>query len=78
MVVEVLVTRRPRPYLTGREAECVALLAEGLAPKEIAARLGISYWTVQSHLGNARRRCRVSTNVQLALVASRRRTRSAA
>lgn len=74
MVIEALVTRRdPRPRLTEREAECVRLFGQGLAPKEIAHRLELSYWTVQSHLANARRRLGATTNAQLALRAARRR-----
>lgn len=36
--------------LTDRELEILALLAEGLVKKEIGARLGISYPTVDSHV----------------------------
>jgi DNA-binding NarL/FixJ family response regulator len=38
--------------LSGRESEILTLLSEGLANKEIAARLGISYDTVRAHLRN--------------------------
>lgn len=73
MVLEALVTREsPRPRLTDRETECVRLLSAGLTPKAIAHRLGVSYWTVLSHLANARRRMGAETNVQLALRASRK------
>jgi len=40
----------PEP-LTAREAQVLALLAEGLVNKQIAARLGISRHTVKTHLG---------------------------
>ncbi len=36
--------------LTNREREILALLADGLANKQIAARLGISKNTVKTHL----------------------------
>jgi DNA-binding NarL/FixJ family response regulator len=36
--------------LTGRESEVLALLAQGLANKQIAARLGISEHTVKFHV----------------------------
>ena len=38
--------------LSRREVEILELLAEGLANKEIAARLGISSETVRTHLGH--------------------------
>jgi DNA-binding NarL/FixJ family response regulator len=38
--------------LTGREQEVLAKLAEGLAPKEVAAELGISWDTVRNHVTN--------------------------
>lgn len=44
---------RPSPaaqVLTARELEIVSLVAEGRVNKEIADRLGISVWTVSTHL----------------------------
>jgi DNA-binding NarL/FixJ family response regulator len=38
--------------LSRREMEILELLAEGLANKEIASRLGISFETVRTHLGH--------------------------
>jgi DNA-binding NarL/FixJ family response regulator len=38
------------PVLTQREREILALLADGLANKQIAAQLGISTNTVKTHL----------------------------
>jgi DNA-binding NarL/FixJ family response regulator len=38
--------------LTARETEILAQLAQGLATKEIAAKMGVSYTTVCTHLGN--------------------------
>jgi DNA-binding NarL/FixJ family response regulator len=45
-------SRAPRPTnnLTARELEVIALVAEGLANKNIARRLGISERTVKAHL----------------------------
>jgi DNA-binding NarL/FixJ family response regulator len=43
-------TRAPLPSLTPREGEILAMLAEGLPNKLIAARLGISDHTVKTHL----------------------------
>jgi DNA-binding NarL/FixJ family response regulator len=42
--------RGPLPSLTPREGEILAMLAEGLPNKVIAARLGISDHTVKTHL----------------------------
>src|SRR5438309_653861 len=42
--------RDSRKALTPRQAQILELLAEGLADKEIAARLGLSLATVRSHL----------------------------
>ena len=36
--------------LTAREIEVLRLIAEGAASRDIAARLGISYATVRSHI----------------------------
>lgn len=36
--------------LTAREVEVLRLIAEGAASRDIAARLGISYATVRSHI----------------------------
>ena len=62
--------------LTGRELEVVDLLIGGLTAKEIAARLEVSYWTVQAHLASARKRTQSNTNAQLAARIRSRRPRS--
>ena len=48
--VVVLGGRLDRAELTVREADVLALLAEGLTNKEIAARLYLSYRTVEKHI----------------------------
>ena len=45
-------TAAPDPPLSDREFEVLKLAAEGLSNKEIAERLGLSVWTVQTHLGH--------------------------
>jgi two-component system nitrate/nitrite response regulator NarL len=50
--VQALAAQRPRPLhrLTTREAEILALVAEGLSNKQIAARLFIEVTTVKNHV----------------------------
>lgn len=45
-------TAAPEPPLSDREFEVLKLAAEGLSNKEIVERLGLSVWTVQTHLGH--------------------------
>lgn len=53
--------------LTWRERQVVALVAEGLANKAIAARLHISTRTVEGHLNHVFAKLGVSTRTELAL-----------
>jgi DNA-binding NarL/FixJ family response regulator len=53
--------------LSGREAEVLGLVAEGLANKQIARRLGISERTVKVHLGSVFRRLGVTDRTSAAL-----------
>jgi DNA-binding NarL/FixJ family response regulator len=64
-----LQTRTPlpteaHPALTGREVEILALLAEGLGNKTIAARLGISEHTVKTHVTSVFAKLGVSTRAE--------------
>lgn len=47
--------------LTARERECLALIAAGQRPDQIAYRLGLARVTVDLHLSNARRRLKART-----------------
>lgn len=47
-----------------REIEILALLAKGLLKKEIAEKLGISYWTVQTHVGRIYKKLHVQSRAQ--------------
>jgi DNA-binding CsgD family transcriptional regulator len=56
--------------LTAREAE-IALLAEQHSNQDIAAQLGLSVRTVESHISNGLRKAGASTRQQLAEMARR-------
>jgi DNA-binding CsgD family transcriptional regulator len=51
--------------LTPRENEVANLLADGLEPREIAAKLGISPTTVDVHRGKVKMKLGVKTTVNL-------------
>lgn len=51
--VSTHVGQLPRPrQLTRREIEVLELLMGGWIERQIAARLGITYWTVRHHVRN--------------------------
>lgn len=58
--------------LSKREHEVVALLADGYAALNIAARLNLSHATVRNHIQNALRRLEVHSQVELVALALRR------
>ncbi|MFN2608034.1 MAG: response regulator [Acidimicrobiales bacterium] len=62
---------RPAAELSGREREVVVMVAQGLANKQIARRMGISEKTVKAHLTSAFQRIGVTDRTQAALWASR-------
>jgi DNA-binding CsgD family transcriptional regulator len=53
--------------LTAREAQVAELVAGGLSNVDIGARLGISRWTVVSHLRNIMRKWNCTSRVEVAL-----------
>jgi two-component system nitrate/nitrite response regulator NarL len=57
--------------LTEREREVLSLLADGLANKQIGARLGINIRTVESHRDNLTRKLGISTVANLTKYAIR-------
>lgn len=65
----LLPTRRGEPgaELSAREREVLLLVAEGLANKQIAKRLGIAERTVKVHLGSVFRRIGVADRTSAAL-----------
>src|SRR2546421_957539 len=58
---------RPAAELTAREQEGLSLLAEGLANKQIARRLGIAEKTVKAHLTSVFQSIGVTDRTQAAL-----------
>jgi len=61
----------PAVELTDREKQVLALVAGGLANKQVARSLGITERTVKSHLGNIFQRIGVSDRTSAALWAER-------
>jgi len=59
------------PALTDREREVLKLVAEGLANKQIARRLGITERTVKAHLTSAFQRIGATDRTQAALWVTR-------
>ncbi|HXX38666.1 MAG TPA: response regulator transcription factor [bacterium] len=59
----------PLPTLTAREREILALVARGLANKEISARLDITEGTVKRHLENILAKLHLRNRVELATFA---------
>lgn len=57
----------PAGSLSAREREVLALVAQGLANKQIARSLGISERTVKAHLGNVFRQIGVADRTSAAL-----------
>lgn len=57
--------------LTAREAQILALLADGLVNKQIAARLGISRHTVKTHLAALFHKLGVSTRAEAVAAGAR-------
>jgi DNA-binding NarL/FixJ family response regulator len=52
--------------MTKRERDVIALIAEGFTNKEIAQKLGLSTYTVKSHVHNILEKLSLSTRVQVA------------
>jgi DNA-binding NarL/FixJ family response regulator len=58
--------------ITGREAEVIRLVAQGLPNKQIASDLGVSFATVRTHLYNVFRKTGVSSRIELVRLLSGR------
>ncbi|HMX16593.1 MAG TPA: DNA-binding response regulator [Rhodocyclaceae bacterium] len=68
------VSRDARPPLTPQETRVAELVVGGLSDKEIARRLGISYWTVRTHVASLLRKRRVANRLGLVRQMLGRRT----
>ncbi|WP_106639531.1 helix-turn-helix domain-containing protein [Allosphingosinicella vermicomposti] len=53
------------PSLTHREAEILAMIANGLSSKEAAIHIGIAPRTVERHIENVRMKMRARNRVQM-------------
>lgn len=51
--------------LTPREQTCIALMAQGSTDKEIAAKLGISSRTVETHINSSKEKLNVNSRAEL-------------
>jgi len=51
--------------LTPRESNICSLVAAGYGDKRIAEEMGVSYWTVRTHIAHAFKKCQVSNRVEL-------------
>jgi len=58
-------TRCQPCQLTPRETNICALVAAGYGDKRIAEEMGVSYWTVRTHIAHAFKKCQVSNRVEL-------------
>lgn len=71
-------TSRPRVtdgrggVLSSRELEVLRMMADGLANKQIAARLGISEHTVKFHVGSVFTKIGASTRAEAVMIGARR------
>lgn len=51
--------------LTPRESNICSLVAMGFSDKKIAEDMGVSYWTVRTHIAHAFKKCQVGNRVEL-------------
>jgi LuxR family quorum-sensing system transcriptional regulator CciR len=57
------------PRLTGRQRQCLVLVAKGRSDRQIGRALRISEETVHKHVEAAKKRYRVHTRIQLVVQA---------
>jgi DNA-binding NarL/FixJ family response regulator len=73
MLANFLRNLPPTPILTSREREVVQLIAEGSSNKQIAATLGLSTKTIETHRSAAMRKIGVKNLADLVRYAVRNR-----
>jgi DNA-binding CsgD family transcriptional regulator len=66
MNIQISVPATKETPLTARESEILDLIAQGYTSKEIARKLDISPYTVNTHRDNLRRKLGVHNGAQLA------------
>src|SRR3954447_13256629 len=71
-VAASLAAQLPRPDLSGREVQVLALIVRGLANKQIAFTLGIAEHTVKNHVKNILSKLGVQDRTQAATAAIQR------
>jgi DNA-binding NarL/FixJ family response regulator len=71
-VAAVLAARGPRPDLTAREVEVLALIVRGFGNKHIAYELGIAEYTVKNHVKSILGKLGAGDRTQAATAALRR------
>jgi DNA-binding CsgD family transcriptional regulator len=68
---EATSTVAPTPSLTGRERQVLALVADGYTNDRVAAELGITAETVQSHVRNVMGKLEADSRTQAVATALR-------
>jgi len=76
MNTHIAISASKEPALTARESEILDLIAQGFTSKEIARKLEISPYTVNTHRDNLRRKLGVHNGAQLAYCQATRNVRS--
>jgi len=73
VAVKSLQLNEPLDVPTHRELEIINLLATGLASKQVAEKLSISFHTVESHRKNLLRKYNVNSTAELVFMAASRK-----
>ncbi|QCI68247.1 response regulator [Phreatobacter stygius] len=71
MLASFISSRKPAPHLTARERQTVQFIAEGASNKKIAAELGVSVKTIETHRSTAMRKLGAKSMAELIRYAMR-------